>query len=103
MGLVIMYEMGYFLKPVYNHQHGVFVALSPWESKHKIHASIWPWSLRSRQWSINPLRKYMAYGHLTNGTSLDKVLNVFEHVRLKVVLFGHNVRLVFSKVTGKPP
>jgi len=43
----------------------------------------------------------MALGHLTNGTSLDKVFNVFEHMKLKVVLFGQNVCLVFPKVTGK--
>jgi len=43
----------------------------------------------------------VALGYLTNGTPLDKFCNIFEHVGPKVVVFGHDVCLAFSKVTGK--
>jgi len=43
----------------------------------------------------------MALGHLTSRAPLDQALNVFKHVAPKVVLLGHDVGLVLSKMAGK--
>jgi len=45
----------------------------------------------------------MTLGHLISRTPLDQLLDVLKHVRLIVMLFGHSVGLVLSKVAGKRP
>jgi len=43
----------------------------------------------------------MALGHLTNGTSLENVLDVLEHVWPIVMFFSHQIGLVLPKVSGQ--
>jgi len=44
----------------------------------------------------------MAFSHLRSGVLLDQVLNVFKHVRPKVVLLNNQVGLIFFEVDGAP-
>jgi len=44
-----------------------------------------------------------SFSHLTSETPLDDVLNVLDHVWPIVMLLGHQVGLVFTKVTHQRP
>src|SRR4051812_34106691 len=91
--------MSHFGETVHNNKNGVFAISSSRQTKHKVHANIFPWLIWNWKWHIEAVRLCFGLSFATCGTLVGEAIDVAMHLGPKVILGERSKCLVASKVS----
>ena len=91
--------MSHFRESVHNNKHGILSISSPMQTKHKIHANIFPWVIWNWKGCIKTKRLSFGLSFATCRASVGEAIDITKHLGPKVVLGEHSKCFVAYKVS----
>ena len=91
--------MCHFGESVHNNKNGILAISSSRQTKHKVHANVFPWVIWNWKWHIEAMRLSFGLSFATCRASVGEAIDVAEHLGPKVVLGERSKCLVASKVS----
>ena len=91
--------MCHLRKSVHNDKHEILSILRSRQTKHKVHANIFPWVIWNWKWHIEAMRLGFGLSFATCRASVGEAIDVAKHLEPKVVLGERSKCLVASKVS----
>src|SRR4051812_44913436 len=91
--------MSHFGESVHNNNNGILAISSSRQTKHKVHANIFPCFIWNWKWHIEAMRLGFRLSFATCRASVGEAIDVAKHLGPKVVLGERRKCLVASKVS----
>src|SRR3954471_8402709 len=91
--------MSHFGETVHNNKNGILAISSSRQTKHKVHANIFPWLIWNWKWHIEAMRLGFGLSFAACITPVGEAIDVAMHLGPKVILGERSKCLVASKVS----